>query len=43
MNTPSTSHLSRAVRTLAAALLASYEKVRAEKFCPRDAWILVNE
>ena len=26
-----------------AALLASYEKVRAEKFCPRDAWILVNE
>lgn len=26
-----------------AALRASYEKVRAEKFCPRDAWILVNE
>lgn len=26
-----------------AALRATYEKVRAEKFCPRDAWILVNE
>lgn len=26
-----------------AALRASYEKVRKEKFCPRDAWILVNE
>ena len=26
-----------------AALRASYEKVRTEKFCPRDAWILVNE